>query len=108
MLFILRKDYDNNKLVPTILQLPKHSHLVLDETELEEGQLNDKGILNILCLINLIKFQKLQYDFKVYEMTYDADIPIMTFSKGRSILPVSIVIVRQLLIFISNTKNIFF
>ena len=40
---IPNKDYNNDKLVSGMLQLPEHFQLVIDETELNTGKLNQKG-----------------------------------------------------------------
>lgn len=41
--FIPRKDYTANRLVSGILQLASNTSLVIDETQLEQGQLDTKG-----------------------------------------------------------------
>lgn len=38
-----RKNYEKNRLESGMLQLSDRTHLVIDETQLEPGQLNDKG-----------------------------------------------------------------
>lgn len=38
-----RKNYETNRLESGLLQLSEKTHLVLDETKLQPGQLNDKG-----------------------------------------------------------------
>ncbi|KAE8706458.1 Mini-chromosome maintenance complex-binding protein [Hibiscus syriacus] len=53
-----KKDYQTNRLIPGVLQLPEGSHLMVDETQLESGSLNSVGIENTKLLKNLIEFQK--------------------------------------------------
>ena len=44
------KDYEANRLRSGQLQLAAGTHLVLDETALENGQLDTKGLLSTFCL----------------------------------------------------------
>ncbi|CAK1550646.1 unnamed protein product [Leptosia nina] len=87
MALLPKKDYDCNRLTSGILQLSKHTHLVLDETQMEQGQLDSSGVNNITALGNLIKQQKVEYDFKYYKMEYDSDISVLILSEGKSLLP---------------------
>ncbi|XP_050351974.1 mini-chromosome maintenance complex-binding protein [Nymphalis io] len=82
-----KKDYDCNRLTSGILQLSKHTHLVLDETKMEQGHLDATGVNNITALGNLIKQQKVEYDFKYYKMEFDSDISVLVLSEGKSLLP---------------------
>ncbi|CAH2091456.1 unnamed protein product [Euphydryas editha] len=82
-----KKDYDCNRLTSGILQLSKHTHLVLDETKMEQGRLDATGVNNITALGNLIKQQKVEYDFKYYKMEFDSDISVLVLSEGKSLLP---------------------
>lgn len=38
------KDYEENRLKPGILQLSERTHLVIDETLLQPGKLEEKGL----------------------------------------------------------------
>lgn len=42
--FIPHKDYTANRLVSGLLQLPSNTSLVIDETLLEQGQLDTPGV----------------------------------------------------------------
>lgn len=88
--FVPKKDYTKNKLSSGILQLPKSSHIVLDETLLENGKLDQGGCMAISDLSELIRNQQLSYDFKYYKIPYKTDFPILIISEGKSLLPVSI------------------
>ncbi|XP_023938645.1 mini-chromosome maintenance complex-binding protein [Bicyclus anynana] len=87
MALLPKKDYDCNRLTSGILQLSKHTHLVLDETKMEQGNLDASGVNNISALGNLIKLQKVEYDFKYYKMEFDSDINVLVLSEGKSLLP---------------------
>lgn len=84
-----RKDYECNRLTSGILQLSKDTHLVLDETQMQQGRLDAAGVGNITALGSLIKTQKVEYDFKYYKMEFDSDISVLILSEGKSLLPVS-------------------
>ncbi|XP_045495918.1 mini-chromosome maintenance complex-binding protein [Colias croceus] len=87
MALLPKKDYDCNRLTSGVLQLSKHTHLVLDETQMQQGQLDSTGVHNISALGNLIKLQKVEYDFKYYKMEFDSDISVLVLSEGKSLLP---------------------
>jgi hypothetical protein len=84
-----RKDYDANRLVSGILQLSTQTHLVLDETCLEPGQLDSNGVHNVAALGTLISQQKVDYDFQFYKLEFHTDVPVLVLSEGKSLLPVS-------------------
>ncbi|XP_014368610.2 mini-chromosome maintenance complex-binding protein [Papilio machaon] len=87
MALLPKKDYDCNRLTSGILQLSKHTHLVLDETKMEQGRLDSTGVGNITALGNMITTQKVEYDFKYYKMEFDSDIKVLLLSEGKSLLP---------------------
>lgn len=84
--FIPKKDYECNRLTSGILQLSQNTHVVLDETKLTPGKLNSSGINAVNALVEVIKHQKLTYDFKFYQLEFDSDIPFVIFSEGKSML----------------------
>jgi Mini-chromosome maintenance replisome factor len=86
--FVPKKDYKTNRLQTGLLQLPKHAHLVLDETKLENGKLEQGGCLAVADLSELINSQQLNYDFQFYKIPFQTNIPIMILSEGKSLLPV--------------------
>ncbi|OXB82592.1 UNVERIFIED_CONTAM: hypothetical protein H355_005847 [Colinus virginianus] len=85
--FIPHKDYTANRLVSGILQLASNTSLVVDETQLEQGQLDTKGVHNVKALGNLITWQKVDYDFSYHQMEFPCNINILITSEGRSLLP---------------------
>ncbi|XWS65611.1 hypothetical protein CRYUN_Cryun05aG0128500 [Craigia yunnanensis] len=91
-----KKDYQVNRLVPGVLQLPEGSHLMIDETQLESGSLGSIGIENTKLLKNLMEFQKVEYDFQYYKMEMAADVQLLIFSDGKSnIVPADLVVPFQ-------------
>ncbi|XP_022246309.1 mini-chromosome maintenance complex-binding protein-like isoform X1 [Limulus polyphemus] len=88
--FVPKKDYSQNRLISGILQLSDHTHLVIDETSLSTGQLEAKGVQNITALGNLIKWQRVDYDFSYHKMEFSSNVASLVLSEGRSILPTDI------------------
>ncbi|KAM9052515.1 mini-chromosome maintenance complex-binding protein isoform 1-T1 [Megaptera novaeangliae] len=85
--FIPHKDYTANRLVSGLLQLPSNTSLVIDETLLEQGQLDTPGVHNVTALSNLITWQKVDYDFNYHQMEFPCNINVFITSEGRSLLP---------------------
>lgn len=83
------KDHDNNKMIAGTLQLPDGMCLLLNETALTEGQLTAQGTQNLEALGNIIRWQRLTYDFKFHSVQIDTDLKILVISEGKSLLPVS-------------------
>lgn len=87
--FVPKKDYKTNCLKTGFLQLPQHSHLVLDETKLESGKLKEAGCKAVADLSELIQQQQVHYDFQFYKIPFHTNIPVLILSEGKSLLPVS-------------------
>ncbi|CAD6202129.1 GSCOCG00002955001-RA-CDS [Cotesia congregata] len=82
-----RKDYDSDKLLSGILQLSDNTLLIIDETKLIPGQVTPNGKINYKAITDLIKFQKINYDFKYYTIEYETDIPVLILSQVKSFIP---------------------
>ncbi|XP_061601764.1 mini-chromosome maintenance complex-binding protein isoform X2 [Cololabis saira] len=82
-----KKDYVANRLVSGALQLAANTSLFLDETQLEQGQLDGTGVRNITALGNLISWQKVDYDFNYHQMEFPCNINVLIASEARSLLP---------------------
>ncbi|XP_063047874.1 mini-chromosome maintenance complex-binding protein [Engraulis encrasicolus] len=87
MRMVPRKDHVANRLVSGALQLAGNTSLFLDETQLEQGQLDTAGVRNITALGNLISWQKVDYDFNYHQMEFPCNINVLVASEGRSLLP---------------------
>ncbi|XP_068113960.1 mini-chromosome maintenance complex-binding protein isoform X2 [Hyperolius riggenbachi] len=85
--FIPRKDYTANRLVSGILQLSSNTSLMVDETVLQQGQLDANGVRNVTALGNVITWQKVDYDFSYHQMEFPCNINVLVTSEGRSLLP---------------------
>ncbi|KAG7512587.1 hypothetical protein JOB18_033777 [Solea senegalensis] len=87
MRLVPKKDYVANRLVSGALQLARNTSLFLDETKLEQGQLDTTGVRNVTALGNLISWQKVDYDFNYHQMEFPCNINVLVVSEGRSLLP---------------------
>jgi hypothetical protein len=87
---IPNKDYNKNKLISGMLQLPRNFNLIIDETVLNTGQLTQKGLINVNSIRDIIKWQKINYDFCYHQQEFQTDMKILVLSNTKSILPVSI------------------
>ena len=87
--FIPRKDYTLNKLLPGNLQLPSNMWMLIDETAMDAGLLTAQGVNNLKALGELIKWQKLHYDFSFHSLEMETDVTVFVLSQGRSMLPVN-------------------
>jgi len=87
MVYVPKKDYESNRLESGFLQLSPHTNLILDETVMENGQLDAEGVRNLTALGNVISWQKLGYNFSFHNIDFLTDVPCLVLSEGRSILP---------------------
>lgn len=73
------KNYDQNRLCASPLQLPTGTVLLIDESKLQPGQLNEKGLKNIKALKEVASRQIVPYDFKFYDIDMPVDLPVCGF-----------------------------
>ncbi|CAI6363991.1 unnamed protein product [Macrosiphum euphorbiae] len=92
---IPRKSYTSNRMETGFLQLSDRTHLVVDETDLQPGNFNSKGILNLEALKNIISNQQMKYDFANFGIQCETQIPTLTLSIGKPLLPCDIDIVLK-------------
>lgn len=85
--FVPKKNYTANRLTSGILQMSERTNLIVDETALEAGQLNENGVKNVKALENVISWQKLEYDFSYNKLEFKTNLLVMILSEGKSLLP---------------------
>ncbi|GAB4827687.1 hypothetical protein Ancab_034573 [Ancistrocladus abbreviatus] len=91
-----KKDYQTNRLISGALQVAEGSHLMFDETQLQEGALDSMGVQNARLLKKLVELQQVDYDFQYYKMEMAADVQLLVLSEGKSnILPADLVLPIQ-------------
>jgi hypothetical protein len=81
--FIPIKDYERNTLTSGALQVPHGTTLLLDETQLTAGQLDDSGVRNVAALTSLITKMVLPYDFRYFNMEFPQDNIIISVSETK-------------------------
>nr|CAB3263700.1 mini-chromosome maintenance complex-binding protein [Phallusia mammillata] len=85
--FTPTKNYSTNRLDSGILQLSEGTHMVVDESALQPGQLDQNGVKNIQALGTLLTQQKVDYNFQFHPVVFQHNIPILVLSEGKSMLP---------------------
>ncbi|EPX74613.1 MCM binding protein [Schizosaccharomyces octosporus yFS286] len=73
------------------LQLAPGTLLILDETELSSGTLNDTGVRNVAFLSYLLSQQEITFAYPFSSYNIQTDVRIVVLSHGKSILPVNAV-----------------
>ncbi|CAH1258171.1 MCMBP [Branchiostoma lanceolatum] len=81
-----KKDYTANRLLSGVLQLSERTLLVLDETQLEPGQLQTTGVLNVQALGTAVQWQKVDYDFDFHKTEFPCNLRMLLLSEGRSLI----------------------
>ena len=66
------------------LQLASGTTLVLDETALSAGALNDRGVRNARALADLATTQELEMDFSFHAMRVPTDVNVVAVSGSRT------------------------
>ncbi|CAK4074071.1 unnamed protein product [Aphanomyces euteiches] len=85
-----QKDYTIDYLHSGLLQMPDGTVIMVNESEMSAGQLDDKGTQNIRALVRLVESQTLMYDFQFYQKDFHQDIKVISISKAKSILPMAV------------------
>jgi hypothetical protein len=86
---IPEKDYEANVLVYGELQMPAGSTLLLDETTLTSGKLDEAGVRNLGALGELAARQKVGFDFKYFPVEFEADVSLVSISAAKTVLAAS-------------------
>jgi hypothetical protein len=99
------KDHDRQQLVAAALQLANGTQLLVDETAMTDGRLNDTGwgqarilanvrahagVRNLAALRRLLVSQSIVYDFHYSTCTFDTDYSILIVSNAKSLIGVSV------------------
>ncbi|KAJ1966261.1 hypothetical protein IWQ62_002475 [Dispira parvispora] len=74
------------------LQLADHTYLLVDETAMGNGQLQERGIRNIQCLAQVMTDQKLAYAFPYQSVEFATNLKFLVVSEGKSFLPCDCVV----------------
>jgi len=75
--FTPSKCYETNRLKSSYLQVCNGTFLVIDETKMDPGQLNEQGINNLKALGQVAQHQTVTYDFQYFTKDWLVDIPAL-------------------------------
>lgn len=82
-----KKDYEINRLKAGRLQVAEGTVLVMNESELSDGRLSERGVKNIRALKSVSDNSTAPVDFKYYQSNVDVDASVLQISKnGKSII----------------------
>ncbi|KAJ4769054.1 Mini-chromosome maintenance complex-binding protein [Rhynchospora pubera] len=91
-----KKDNESGRFLRLLmgaLQLASGTHLTLDETVMQSGTLNSKGVENVLLLKHLMEHQIVEYDFQFYKLEMATEVQCLIISEAKSnILPADLVV----------------
>ncbi|RWS27006.1 mini-chromosome maintenance complex-binding protein-like isoform X1 [Leptotrombidium deliense] len=85
---IPKKDYEENKLSSTILQISSDTLLFVDETKMTPGQLSNAGLNNFSAVKDIVHKQQINYDFGFQRIPFDTDANVVVFSERSSLLSI--------------------
>lgn len=97
-----RKNDIKDRVDAGLLQLAPGSHLILDETAMQPGRLQDQGlnpsaqpaealsgVRNLMALQTLVRQQVVNVEFQHFgAISFRADVQTLVVSEGRSLIPV--------------------
>jgi hypothetical protein len=81
-----RRDQNSQRLISGPLQLAANTQVLLDETVMAAGTLQEVGLRNMAALQTLMARQRVAYDFEYFSLDQPADAPVTVLSLGRSLL----------------------
>ncbi len=70
------------------LQKPNHSLFLLDETNLQPGQLKDQGIQNLKAIQSCIDFGLVEYQIPYASFEKESNFSFLVIGKSKSLLNV--------------------
>ncbi|CAI2727459.1 unnamed protein product [Schistosoma spindalis] len=74
------RDMNKGHLNPGRLQLPQGTEILVNEIEMDSGQLQQKGLLNFQALSSVAINQRLLYDFQFYTQDWDTNVRVLILS----------------------------
>lgn len=83
----LYPSHDGEEFSSGSLQLPADFAVILNESALSEGKLDERGVKNLQCLTDTMTSQDLIFQFPFSEFKIPVDLSFITLSHGKSLLP---------------------
>lgn len=80
---------ESDRLETGELQLPADTHVVIDETLMTEGNLNQRQLSRLQELTTFVQRQVVDYNFGMYTSPFPVDCPVIVISEGRSLFGVT-------------------
>ncbi|CAH8490471.1 unnamed protein product [Schistosoma turkestanicum] len=80
------RDVNKGCLNPGRLQLPQGTEILVNEIEMDSGQLQQKGLLNFEALSSVAMNQRLLYDFQFYTQNWDTNLRLLILSVVPSLI----------------------
>ncbi|KAJ3378583.1 hypothetical protein HDU92_007303 [Lobulomyces angularis] len=74
------------------LQLPSGTQILVDETKLKPGKVNERGIRNLQALQNLINKGEVCYKIPYSEINVETNVPVIVVSVGKSMFQMDFVV----------------
>lgn len=84
--FFPRRDADSGKLFPGVLQLAEGTPVIVDETVLAEGALDERGVANLNAIQSVAGLSALPFDFGTHTANWETDTPVIVLSSGKSLI----------------------
>lgn len=83
-------DYAQGVLDAGLLQLTRGTFLVLDETSLASGQLQQRGIQNLSALRSVLTHHSLDYQLQGQPISFEKELHVMVLSEGESAMSANV------------------
>eukprot|EP01130_Rhizamoeba_saxonica_P015614 TRINITY_DN7052_c0_g1_i2.p1 TRINITY_DN7052_c0_g1~~TRINITY_DN7052_c0_g1_i2.p1 ORF type:complete len:525 (-),score=106.93 TRINITY_DN7052_c0_g1_i2:1451-3025(-) len=80
------QNHDSNRLQSGRLQLSNGTCVIIDETYLSSGTLNEHGLRNISALKYLCNFQKVTFDYGFHQIDFNTDYIMIIISASKSVI----------------------
>jgi hypothetical protein len=83
---LAKKIYESNRLRPSLLQMAPGSIVILDETDMTQGALNNEGVRSLDVVKTFVTKQQLGIDYEYYQWHINVDEPTIIVSSTPTIV----------------------
>jgi len=80
------KNHDTEELEYGRLQNTSDTFLLVNETALSDGKLENNGVLNLRSLNTVVTDQRIDFDFVYSAVPFETSMPVIILSQGRSLI----------------------
>jgi len=85
-----RKNYDTNSMDAGLFQMLNGTHVVCNETQMNQGKIENNGVQNVKAIAELIENQKVVYDFQYIQQDNPVSASVLILSEGKSMFSNSV------------------